>query len=111
MKKTAIISLLLPVLILCSSCIHADTKVEFLPPAAKVTVTDDQNEKMKETVIKKFDLENPKSPFKSARIQVKYLSGSDTIAQVVLFYMAKYGAETYIVTFDKDYKVVNSVME
>ncbi len=112
MKKSKIVALLIPSLLLCSSCIHADPRIEFMPPPAQVKVSQDQNDMIKQAVIKQFDLENSSSPFKGARIEVKLVSTKpETTAQVVLFYKDKYGVETYNITFDKDYMVTKLLKE
>ena len=106
MKKLRIAAFLIPSLLLCSSCIHAGPRIEFMPPPAQVKVTQDQNDIIKQAVIKQFDLENSASPYKGARIQVRMISTKpETTAQVVLFYKDKYGVETYSVTFDNNYMV------
>ena len=110
MKKTLILSLLLPLLLFCSSCLHAEMPVTFLPSSAKLSQA--QLDNIKSVILKHFNLDKSDSPYKSVRLNIQSAE-SDPVKkiQVVLFFKDKYGVDTYNVVLDKDLKVTKSEKE
>ena len=113
MKKFGILGFVLPLTLLCSSCLHAEMAVQFLPPPnPSLMVSADLNNKIKEVVFDQFNLSKPDCPYSIVRIQVmSAVKEGETEIQVVLSYKDKYLADTYNVTLDKSLKVVKSVKE
>jgi hypothetical protein len=112
MNKLGMASLVLPSLLLCTSCLHAEMAVSFLPPTPPLAASQAQQTKIKEAVFRQFKLDDPDSPYNNVRIQVRSVSvDSETEVQVVLFYKDKYLADIYYLTLDKAFGVIKSIKE
>lgn len=112
MRKLGMMGLVLPALLLFTSCLHAEMPVDFLPPSPPLTASQVQQDRIKEAVFKEFRLGEPDGPYSNVRIQLRSVSAeSETVVQVVLFHRGKYLADIYYLTLDKACGVIKSEKE